>query len=345
MFTVAIIEPGTVDFVDIPVPKLGPYDALVKTEVSYLCNRTDRKLIEGNFPGVDQYPLLLGHESVGIVDSVGKKVSTFKPGDRTVGGVILTPPDPKYFSFFGGFSEFVLIKDHIAMVHDGVANEEYGWSEYYQIQRVIPSNIPPEVAGLFCMWREVYSAFGDFHLQPEDDILIFGAGPVGLSFVKFAKLLGLGYVGSVDPHREKRLKSELMGADQTFTPDDPVLHEFTKRQGKQLDAVIDAVGNRKIINMCLPLIKMAGSICVYGVIDEPTFQIEKSKGPLNFNLFIHQYPTRDREAAAQEPICDWINEGLINYKEFISAEFPIAEINAAIDLIKSRGALKVLLRY
>lgn len=97
--------------------------------------------------------------------------------------------------------------------------------------------------------------------------------------------------------------------------------------------------------MCLPLIKMAGSICVYGVIDEPTFQIKKSKGPLNFNLFIHQYPTRDREAAAQEPICDWINEELINYKEFISAEFPIAEINDAIDLIKSRGVLKVLLRY
>ena len=219
MFSVAVVEPGRVDFVHIPKPKPGPYDALVKTEISYLCNRTDRKLIEGHFPGVDQYPLLLGHESVGIVESVGEKVHSFSTGDRTVGGVILSPPDPEYFSFFGGFSEYILVRDHSAMIQDGVADEIHGWSDYYQIQRVVPHNIPVEVAGLLCTWREVYSAFDDFHLQSGDDILVFGAGPVGLSFIKFAKLLGLGYVGSVDPHKEKRDKAEKMGADQTFAPD------------------------------------------------------------------------------------------------------------------------------
>ncbi len=342
MFSVAVVEPGMVEFVDIPKPKPGAYDALVKTEISYLCNRTDRKLIEGHFPGVDQYPLLLGHESVGIVESVGEKVRTFSPGDRTVGGVILSPPDPKYFSFFGGFSEYILIRDHTAMIQDGVADEKHGWSEYYQIQRVVPKNIPVEGAGLLCTWREVYSAFGDFHLQSGNDIVVFGAGPVGLSFVKFAKLLGFGYVGSVDPHSEKRDKSRKMGADQTFTPEDQELRE--KRE-KPLDAVIDAVGDKSIINMCLPHIRMAGSICMYGVIDEPEFMIQKSKGPLNFNLIIHQYPTRQREAEAQESICAWIDEGKLDYREFITAEFPITKIHDAVELIKSRSALKVLLRF
>jgi len=345
MFSVAVIEPGKVDFVDIPKPQPGPYDALVKTEISYLCNRTDRKLIEGNFPGIDQYPLLLGHESVGIVEKVGAKVRTFKQGDRTVGGVLLPTPDPKYLSFFGGFSEYILIKDHLTMVQDGIADEQHGWSEYYQIQRVVTDGIPLEVAGLLCTWREVYSAFDDFHLQPGDDILVFGAGPVGLSFVKFAKLLRLGYVGSVDPHEEKRQKAVIMGADHTFTPDDPEIPKLKEILKKPLDSVIDAVGDKRIINICLPIIKLAGSICVYGVIDEPVIEIKKSKAPLNFNLLIHQYPTREKEARAQEPICTWVREGNLNYKDFISAELPITKIHDAIEMIRSSSVFKVLLRY
>src|SRR5512136_2563521 len=103
MFSVAVVEPNRVELVEIPKPIPCPYDAIVKTEVSYLCNATDRKLIEGHFPGVEKYPLLLGHESVGMVDSVGKKVTSFKPGDRAVGGLLLEPTDSKYFSGWGGF--------------------------------------------------------------------------------------------------------------------------------------------------------------------------------------------------------------------------------------------------
>ena len=79
MFSVSVTEPGKVAIVEIPDPEPGPYDAVIKTELAFLCNATDRKLIEGHFPGVENYPLLLGHESVGIVETVGEKVATFKP--------------------------------------------------------------------------------------------------------------------------------------------------------------------------------------------------------------------------------------------------------------------------
>ena len=152
---------------------------------------------------------------------------------------------------------------------------------------------------LLCTWREVYAAFGDFNLRPGDDILIFGGGPVGLSFVKFARLLGLGFVGLVDLLPEKRAKALQMGADAVFAPDDPALVNWRALRGKPLDAVIDAVGREGIINAALPLIRMAGSVCVYGVIDTPAVLLEKIRGPYNFNLLIHQWPTRFREAAAR----------------------------------------------
>jgi threonine dehydrogenase-like Zn-dependent dehydrogenase len=345
MRAIAVVKPNQVRIIDLPVPRPGPYQALVQTEVAYLCNATDGKLVAGHFPGVDQYPLVLGHESAGIVQKVGRKVRNFKVGDRAIGGLVFDFGGAKYATGWGGFCEYTLVNDHDAMVRDGVADARHGWFECYEIQRRVPHDIPVETAALLCTWREVYGGFGDFHLQKGDDILVYGAGPVGLSFTKFAKLLGLGYVGVVDPVAHKRKRAIQMGADEVFTPDSPKLASLTKRRGKALDAVIDAVGSGAIVNAALPLIKMGGTIGVYGVIAAGSITLEKNKGPYNFNLYMHQWPTRHREAAAQKPLCKWIREGKLKASEFITHEFPMEKVNDALEAVKSGKVIKVLLRY
>jgi threonine dehydrogenase-like Zn-dependent dehydrogenase len=345
MYSVAVLEPNKVAVVSLADPTPGPYQARVRTELACLCNATDRKLVQGHFPGVERYPLLLGHETVGIVDAVGDKVRSFRVGDRLVGGLLLQPNDPAYASGWGGFSEYTLAGDHAAMVADGVATPEHGYFEVYEIMRVVPHGIPVEAALLLCTWREVYAAFEDFDLQTGDDILIFGGGPVGLSFVTFARRLGLGWIGLADPLPEKRRQALAFGADAVFSPGDAALEGLTKARGKPLDRVIDAVGSEDIINAALPLIRMAGSICAYGVIDRPAINLQKHRGPNNFNLLIHQWPTRAREARAQEPLCGWITAGTLGAAEFISAEFPVAQIEEALCLADTGRTLKVLLRF
>ncbi len=344
MRAVVVSEPGRVELVDLPAPTPGPYDALVHTEVACLCNATDRKLVEGHFPGVEQYPLTLGHETAGIVEAVGEKVRSFKVGDRVIGALLLQPTDPAYASGWGGFSDYLIATDHAAMVADGVADAAHGWLEVFEIMRAVPADIPVEAAVLLCTWREVYAAFGDFALKAGDKVLVVGGGPVGMSFAKFGKLLGLEWIGLVDILPEKRQTALAMGADATFAPDDPALATLTENVGP-LDAVVDAVGRESIINMALPLIKMAGSVCVYGVIDRPTVVLEKARGPYNFNLLVHQWPTRFREAAAQEPLCEWIRAGTLRADEFLSAEYPIEEINAALENAATGKPLKTLLRF
>ncbi len=345
MLAVAVTEPGKLQIVSVPEPKPGPYQARVRTEAAYLCNATDRKLIEGHFPGVEKYPLLLGHEAVGIVDAVGDKVRNFKVGDRVIGGLLLSPTDPAYASGWGGFSEYTLAGDHLAMVEDGVATPEKGWVEVYEIMRVVPPSISVEDAVMLCTWREVYGAFGDFNLQKGDDIVIYGSGPVGLSFIKFARLLGLGEIYSIDLLPEKRQKALEMGATAAFAPDDPQFQRLVDKRGKRFDALIDAVGRESIINAALPLVKLGGSVCVYGVIDTPAIRVEKGRGPYNFNLLIHQWPTRFRERTAQEPLVEWIRAGKLSYKEFLSAEFPIQQISDAFELSKTGKTIKILFRF
>jgi len=169
--------------------------------------------------------------------------------------------------------------DHDAMLADGVADAEHGWFEVAEIQRPVAADVPAAEAVLMCTWREVLGGFGDFNLAAGQDILVFGAGPVGLSFVKFARLLGLGWVGSVDPAEGKRQRALALGADAVFAPDDPTLARLIAARGKPLDAVIDAVGNPACINAGLPLLKLGGSLCVYGVLAEPRLVLNKAATP------------------------------------------------------------------
>ena len=247
MFAIAVTDAGRLEIVDIPQPTPGPYEALVRTEVACLCNATDRKLIERHFPGVDTYPLLLGHESVGVVEAVGDKVRSFKPGDRVVGGLLLRPTDAAYASGWGGFSQYTLATDHLAMVADDAARPECGWFEVFEIMSLVPRSLALEDAVMLCTWREVYGAFGDFNLKQGDDIVVFGAGPVGLSFVKFGLLLGLNEIHVVEFGADKRAKALEMGATAAYAPDDPAFASLVERRGKRFDALIDAVGRESII--------------------------------------------------------------------------------------------------
>ena len=342
MKTVSVTAPGVVEIIDTPIPKPGSYQALVKTEFACVCNSTDSELVHGRFPGMEKaFPFALGHESVGTVVEVGDKAKNFKIDGRAVSGLHFDLGVDGMQSGWGGFCEYVLANDHEAMVADGVADEEHGWFECYEIQTPLDDDIAPEEAVLLCTWREVLGAFRDFHLNPGDDILIYGAGPVGLSFVKLGRLFGLGWIGIIDRHPEKQARAREFGADAVFDRDDPKLAEL-----KNLDAVIDAVGRPEIMNSGLPMIRRGGSLCVYGVMAGlKEFTINNSLADFNYNIFIHQWPTRLYEKEAQGPLCDWIREGKLSSSEFITHTFDIDDIDQALKAVADRKVIKALLTY
>ena len=339
MRSVVVAEPNRVEVRQLPNPKPGPYQALVKTDVCAVCNATDAKVVAGHFPGLDAYPLVLGHEATGIVEAVGDKVTSFKVGDRLLSGMLFDFGDSGYASGWGGMSDYTLANDHEAMTADGVADETHGWFECHEVQNVVPKGISADDAALLCTWREVYSGIEVFGIAPHDRVLVYGAGPVGLSFVKFGRALGWGWTGLVDPLGWKRDLAKKMGADEVFAPDENIA-----RFGK-FDVIVDAVGSPKIMNAAVSMIKMEGKICVYGVLGENAFTLDKSTGPYNFNLLIHQWPTRRLERAAMGPLCEWIRAGKLSASEYVTARFPVERINDALAAVKSGNILKCLIDF
>ena len=343
MKTISVSAPNQIQIIDTPIPKPGPYQALVRTEMACLCNNTDGELVKGHFPGMEKaFPFALGHESVGVVQQVGEKVRQFRVGERAVSGLVFDLGVEGLGSGWGGFCEYGLANDHEAMVQDGVADEAHGWIEVFEIQTPVDPEIAPEDAVLFCTWREVLGAFRDFHLAPGDDVLIYGGGPVGLSFVKLGRLFGLGWIGLGDRHLEKRERAQAFGADAIYDRDDPLITD----KARKLDAVIDAVGKPELINKGLPLLKRGGSMCVYGFYaGVKDVSVANALGDFNYNLFVHQWPTRLYEKEAQAPLSEWVREGRLSADDFITHRFRMGEINDALEAVRQRKVVKALLTY
>ena len=108
---------------------------------------------------------------------------------------------------------------------------------------------------------------------------------------------------------------------------------------------LTALSASKSSTLTLPLVKLGGSICIYGVLGADTIPLQKNLGPYNFNLFVHQWPTRFREREAQKPICDWIREGKLRADEFVTHTFPFEQVDDALAASQTGGVIKCLLTY
>jgi len=346
MKAVIVEDPNRIVIRDTGPPSVGPYDALVRVEAGCICNSSDRKVVEHHFPGYDDYPAILGHETVGTVVEIGGNVRSFKPGQRVVGALNLNPPEEGLFSAWGAFGEYALAGDHAAMVADGVADEAHGWVDVFQIVKAVPDDIANEDAVMLCTWREVLGGFSDFGLARGKNVLIFGGGPVGQSFVRLAKLRGLSPIVMTDRIDWKMGRARDLGANVTISADDDDFIGKAKEHAPDgFDYVIDAVGSPAIMNTAMKLVRMAGNICVYGTVPADTITLDKSPAPYNWNLLFHQWPTREYESAAHEPLCEMIREGQISAETFITHRYPIGRIDEAIDEVRRGHTLKVFLEF
>ena len=105
-------------------------------------------------------------------------------------------------------------------------------------------------------FREVLSAIRRFGFQANQDVVIFGAGPVGLCFTRFCKLLGMRTVITIDISDDKTEQARNMGADIVINSSkEDVEAMVLKYLPEGADYVVDAVGINQLLNQGMRLIK------------------------------------------------------------------------------------------
>lgn len=340
MKSLVVDSQGKLSIRELPVPSYNEYQVLVKMESCGVCNGTDLKLIHRNFKGFDTYPAVLGHEGVGRVVEKGKKVKSFEVGDAVL-LPFLEGMAGDCYSGWGAFSEYAVVGDWKAMAEDGKGPGVPEFSEGYYAQQVVPPVVDPVAASMIVTFREVLSATKRFGFEANRSLVVFGAGPVGLCFIKFAKLLGLGPVIAFDIVDEKVQEAAAMGADFVFNSTMVDVKEEVHKIAKDgVDFVVDAVGINQLINQAMELVKYNGKICCYGISPKLSMELDWSKAPYNWTLQFVQWPSKLEESEAHTQILSWIQMGVINPYDFISDVLSFENILEAFTMVEERKAKK-----
>jgi len=323
---------------EVPMPKIKECQALVKMLSCGICNGTDLKLIHGNFKNFNTYPAALGHEGVGKVVETGAKVQNLKAGDIVLLPFLEGKLDGIY-SGWGAYSEYAVVGDAEAYIANGLGPGTPEFLEGYFAQTVIKPEdlVNPVEASMIVTFREVLSAIRRFRFEPNESVFIIGAGPVGLCFTQFCKLLGLKTVITCDISDEKAAYAKKMGADYVFnSKNTDVYSEVKKMFPEGIDYVVDAVGINELINEAMALIKYNGKICCYGISPRLGMELDWSRAPYNWTIQFIQWPLKKEEAEAHSQIMAWINLGVLKPMDYISDIFDFDHIIDAFKLIEER---------
>lgn len=330
MKSVLITGPGTTEVLEVERPQAGPTDVLVRMKACGICGSDHMYTTYGGIPP-RQGATPLGHEPAGEVVEVGSEITEVNVGDHVVVNVMATV-DGLLGSggAQGGFSEYIVLKDARAGVQF----------------RVIPAEIPWEVAALNEPMAVARHATNRTNSAPGDKVVVFGAGPIGLGAVLGFKARGAGHVIVVDIVTNRLEKALLIGADAVInSAEEDVFERLLALHGSaapvvgvrgdrpDTDVFLDAAGAPAVIATATAAAKQGATLGIVAVHKKP---VEIDFGVLlttELTVVLSMgYPTEIFE------VTDDIIENWRKYELIISDRIPFDRVQEALELAATPGA-------
>src|SRR5262245_37832448 len=227
---------------DVPKPKVGPNEALIKVRV---CGAGLTVVIMIATPGrIKTFPRIPGHEIAGEVVEVGSEVKTIKVGQRVTNHFYLTCGNCRYCRS-GRETLCENFRGNVGAACDG------GYAEYVALPERNLVRIPDGVSDVDAavasdaIATPYHACHKEAQISPGDDVLVTGAGGgVGVHMVQMARLCG-GRVIAAEVSEEKLALARQMGADEIVDARKGSIVKQIKALtgGRGVDAAIDIVAN------------------------------------------------------------------------------------------------------
>src|SRR6266481_5755232 len=246
----------------VAVPEIDRGDILVRVQVALTCG-TDVKVFQrGYHARMIVPPAVFGHELAGDIVALGEGVTRFSTGQRVV-AANSAPCDRCYFCSRGLEN---LCED---LLFNNGAYAEYIRIPARIVQRntyLIPDKVGYQDAALVEPLACVVRGFEETAPQAGDTIAIVGLGPIGLMFVKLAKLYGCRVI-AVGRRKTQLDRAEELGADELVAAadhSDPVLAIRELTEGRGADVAIEAVGKPQTWEWAVNMVRRGGTVNFFG---------------------------------------------------------------------------------
>ncbi|GAB4003995.1 NAD(P)-dependent alcohol dehydrogenase [Glycomyces albus] len=249
--------------------ELGSRDVLIEIKYAGICH-SDIHAVRGDW-GPQPYPLVPGHEIVGIVTEVGAEVTKHAVGDRAgVGCMVNSCGDCDQCR--KGNEQYCrkgMTGTYGATDADGTITQG-GYSTHVVVDEDFVLRVPEEVpfeaaAPLLCAGITTYSPLRHWGAGPGKRVAVVGLGGLGHMAVKFAHALG-AEVTVLSQSLKKQEDGLRLGADHYYATSDP---ETFQELGGRFDLIINTVSANVDINAFLQLVDVDGALVNVGAPAEP----------------------------------------------------------------------------
>jgi len=321
------------------VPEAGPNDLLIKIRKTAICG-TDMHIYAWDewSQNTIPVPMIVGHEYVGEVVDMGQEVRGFEIGDRVSGEGHIT---------CGHCRNCRAGRRHLCRNTFGVGVDRQGaFAEYLVIPAFnafkIPDNIGDELAAIFDPFGNAVHTALSFNLTGED-VLITGAGPIGIMAAAVAKHVGARHVVITDVN-DYRLKLAIkMGASRAVNVTQQRVEEVMQELGmtEGFDVGMEMSGVPSAFTSMLENMNHGGKIAMLGIppsdmaIDwtKLIFKGLEIKGVYGREMFETWYK-----------MASLIQSGL-DLSPMLTHQFPVDEFQAGFDMMGSGQSGKVILDW
>ena len=372
----AVMEaPGRLRLQHFPHPEPGPGAILMKVTYSGICG-TDKHTFRGEskqYAGTDHereltYPLICGHENVGVVAAIGGADSIpdsegrpLRVGDRIVPAANVPCGQCRFCLNDYPYYFCEQLQDYGNSLHCGIPPHLFGgWAEYMYILPGtplfrVPDGLPDEVAVLteimavthgFERARMLNAGWGGGAFG--ESVAVVGVGPLGFCHLVKARLLGCGKLIAVDRFESRLEMARRFGATLTINADRTDERErlalIREHTGAGADIVIDCTGMAQSFPECLHMVRYGGTVVEAGTfVDMGPVGINPNADICTKNVSV--IGVGGETATSYRPALDLLVRNLdrLPLDQIVTHRMPLERAQEAVELAQREGTMKVVM--
>ena len=325
--------PLTVDEIELPEPDEN--QVVVKQFASGICHS---QLHQMHNPALVR-PLLLGHESTGVVVAKGRNVTHVQEGDHVMvtwvprnGHEGMTPPTQGTMSYRGKQASWQAAP---TWAEATVAHEQY----------VVPlaKDVPTDVTAIIgcAVMTGVGAALNTAKVEPGSSVAIYGVGGVGLCVLQGCVIAGARQIIAIDLHDEKLAMAREFGATHTINAsvDDPVKRIGELTNGGA-DYAFDAIGRKETMEQLLPSVKPGIAAIREGGV-AMLVGVPQTPATLNMRDIFLARTYRGSFGGSSRPdedyprFVEWFQQGKLDLNRLVTARYKLDQINEACEALEA----------
>lgn len=334
------LEPGCMELQERPVPQIQEDEVLIKVKATGVCG-TDLHIYHGRVvTGTD---VVIGHEVSGVVEQVGTKVTTVVPGDHVVTRLNVGVCGVCKACLSGNpqMCEHRTCPGHWV---DG-AYADYMKIEGKQVIKIADHISFEEAACVEPMACVAHALLERTLVKPEETVVLYGPGPIGLIALQMARIYGASRIIVVGTASDKELRLPLakkLGADMCLVSGEDDIEAIVKEMtgGEGIDLVIECSGAAPAINQGIRILRRQGRMSVIGLPGKRELPIEWLTAAEKSLALIFSYSS---SPTSWNTCLSMLERGAIDVKSLVTHTAPLEDFEKVFEESAQGKVIKAML--